>query len=237
MSKEEQIQKYLGHQLTESERKAFEHDLETDSELAVLFEEHKKLKIAIQNSDYQSSKLYLKSIEKNQFGRKKRMMLNWISVAASLVIGFSFIFFNQQNKTSDLFNVYCEAKQNTFQPVVRGQVNSKAFLFYEDENYKAASLEFESMNLENPEDLEKLNLYLGISYLFSEQPTKALKVLESLTPTKEVQYYLMWSFIKLEDNENAKRVNQSLITSHPKWKKEELETVQKSLNNKSTPWF
>lgn len=214
MDKDLLIQKYLKRTLTKVEQANFDKLMEKDSEfkneVAFLEDFHKVAEA--EGEDHLRNLLSDFETEYQPYKKSSRTL--WY-VAASVIalLGMAYFFTIMQPTTSEnLFADNFKPYKNVVHPVVRGaQVldqKTKAFSTYNNRNYEEAILRFEA--LYNQTGTPYYLFYQANAFLANNQVEEAIPLLEKHLETDDslkdkTPWYLAMAYLKLQDNENARR--------------------------------
>jgi predicted Zn-dependent protease len=238
----ETIKKYLTNQLSPIERNAFEQEMENDPFLKESVEGFEMFdeQLTMNNLNTIESSLNNKIDAKiNQTKNGKIILMNAIKfVAAACVIGiFSFMmyrsFFSNKLDEQTIYASYFKPLTNT-DATVRGENDSteeaKAAQAYEKEDYFEAVNFYQKLVANNPDNV-KNNLFLGISFMATNQPKKAIDILNKITTSEEfhfdIQWYLGLAYIKNKEIQNAQSVFANLSKEDNYYQKEASEILEK----------
>lgn len=237
----ETIKKYLANQLTPTERNAFEQEMENDEFLKESVEGFEMLS----NSD---TKLTTIKTELNnqidakvsQYKKSKIISMNVYKLAAAAcIIGILSItayriFFTKKSVNEEqIYATYFKPLTN-IDANVRGENDKsdekKAANAYENEDYFEALNMYQKLVANNPKNI-KNNLFLGISYLATNQSKKAIDVLQTITQSEEyhfdIQWYLALAYIKNKEIQNAQATLSNLTKEENYYQKEAQEILEK----------
>ncbi len=227
MDKQGLLYKYFSNQLSDKDRLHFEELLLTDSEFRAAFDYEKGLKLAIKKSQSEKLKSKLASFEKEIQSKKitrhrKSKVYSW-SIAASIaiLIGVSWFGYNTFSNPNynELFDTNYEPYPNTVHLITRGEAHlseeKKAFIAYESGHYKEAVSLFSTLD----QNLNYLDLYMGISYLNIDDTEKAIELFRK-AETKDHEFkeaanwYLALAYLKNNDEQRAKTVLEKQILKY-----------------------
>ncbi len=216
---ETQIDRYLLNLLTPKEKEAFEAQLKTNKILAREVTQHRELLEDIEEIGRIELKSKLKEIHKDFYPysekpkTKFRKLLFRVAVAAVFlgVLSIGWWWLQQVPTNTELFSQNFEPFELSLNQRSEGDIIfSKIEDLYFQGKYKQAIPLFEdALNGSNLQSSQVL-LGLGISYLQTEQPKKAIIQFDSILVSKdfnfedEAQWYLGLSYLKLNDIDNAK---------------------------------
>jgi len=226
----EDIENYLDESIDSKERTRLKERLEKHSDLYLEVNKHRELKEALNDTDAIAFKEKLIAISKELKAEEensktitqpkiKPAFFNW-KIAATIVViiglGSYFIINSFALNSSKLFTNYFTAYP--LEGVVRGDSISgflkEKFNSYRNGNYRSAVSNLEELKAKHPEK-EVLNLYLGNSYLQTNQIEKAITEFQSIdslsTYYENAQWYLALSFLKTNEETQAKNILKKLL--------------------------
>lgn len=206
---------YLENTLGADDRSAVEARLQNDSGFRQLLEDLKILKESIRQSSRVQLKEELVEIENklsaNPEGKTASLRPWIIGVAASLVlVVVTFLLWPKPTDTQELFAQYFEPYPNVIMPTVRGDLEpdttlmAKAYRAYDSGDYEKAISLFEQVAAKD----EGVYLYLGNSYLATNNPEKAIVCFEKVWNDYDVfdeqaEWYLSMAYLKTGDLKKA----------------------------------
>jgi len=239
----ETIKKYLSNQLSPIDRNAFEQEMENDPFLKESVE-------GWSMNDEQLTMAHLNSFEKEIHERidtkifeQKKSKVLYMNVfkfaAAACVFGilcavaYRVIFTNKNVDEQKIYTAYFKPLTNT-DVTVRGENDTtdeaKAAQAYEKEDYFEALNLYQKLVANNPNNV-KNNLFLGISFLATNQEKRAIDVLSKITQSEEfhfdIQWYLALSYIKNKELQNALATLNNLTKEENYYQKEAQEIIDK----------
>jgi predicted Zn-dependent protease len=117
---------------------------------------------------------------------------------------------------------------------VRGEngltAESQAIQAYEKEDYFEAVNAYQKLVSNNPDNV-KNNLFLGISFLGTNQPKKAIEVLSKLTQSEafhfDIKWYLALAYIKNKELQQAQLLLTNLAEQENYYKNDAQEILDK----------
>lgn len=239
----ETIKKYLANELSPTERNAFEQEMENDDFLKESVEGFE-----MANSQWSNDSIHhIESALNNKIDEKvkenkngKIVFLNFIKLAAAAcfigIISFTVYrsFFSNNNiDEQQIYASYFKPLTNA-DAVVRGENDNsdemKAVQAYEKEDYFEAVNYYQKLVANNPDNV-KNNLFLGISFLGTNQPKKAIDVLNNITTSTEFHYDIYWylalAYIKNKELQNALTTLTFLTKEENFYQKEAKEITEK----------
>lgn len=239
----ELVKKYLANQLSPEERNAFEQEMENDP---FLMESIEGLSVvngqwsidAVEKVEQEiNHKIELKVNEQKK--AKVISMSFFRYAAAACVIGiicftsYNLFFVTKQLDEQAIYASYFKPLTNP-DATVRGEngatEESIAVQAYEKEDYFEAVNAYQKLVANNPDNV-KNNLFLGISFLGTNQPKKAIDVLNKITNSEEfhfdIQWYLALAYIKNKELQNAQTTLSNLTKEENYYQKEAQEILDK----------
>jgi predicted Zn-dependent protease len=240
----ERIKKYLAGELAAAERNAFEQEMENDPFLMESIEgwSTNEPPATMEQLNALEGDLYA-SIDarvKEQPKKGKIIHLSFFRYAvAASVIGIlallSWRLFITPNAVSGQ-EIYASYFKPLTHPdaTVRGEndttTEAQAVAAYEREDYFEAVKHYEKLVANNPDNV-KNNLFLGISFLGSNQPKKAIDILSKITASEEfhfdIQWYLALAYIKSKDISQAQTTLTNLTKEENYYQTEAKEILDK----------
>ncbi|HNC72660.1 MAG TPA: tetratricopeptide repeat protein, partial [Chitinophagales bacterium] len=239
----ELIKKYLADELSPIERNAFEQDMENDPFLKEAVE---GLAMASKKNPKQQLHELEEKLKKNidntiQASSQRKSFTNvfFKYAAAACLIGvlgllsYNLFFIEKTINEQEIFANYYKPLTHP-DATVRGDTKTnaetKAIQAYENENYFEAVNAYQKLVDENPDNV-KNNLFLGISYLSTNQPKKAITHLKSITASEEfhydIQWYLALAYLKNKNIEQAQSIIYHLAHEENYYQKEAKEILEK----------
>lgn len=219
----QKIKQYLNHQLTQEEKYAFELEMENNPFLKEAVEGFELNALQEVDFDQKEKELFdsvnmqLKKRQAEEAVRKepvKRFFsIRYLSIAASFfcVVMLSWFLLNRNKSGSvdsdKLFATYYKPLTNP-DALVRGDYTntSTAVQAYEKEDYFAAVNEYKKLLEDDPRNVKNA-LFLGISYLSTNQPQKAVESLRSILDSQEYSYDIRWylalAYLKTKETNKA----------------------------------
>jgi tetratricopeptide (TPR) repeat protein len=158
----EYIDRYIHNELSDSEKTAFEQQLNTDAEFAEAYQLYASIENTMQNDSQGNQQAFIEKLQplqekyflenpKQKKGKLKKILFIGLAATALLVLVFTLIPFNNTPKTSEaLYAQY--AIYEKVDPTTRGDNDSilnKAAALYNEKNYAAAVPYLEKIKKEN----------------------------------------------------------------------------------------
>lgn len=241
--KNDLIKKYLTDKLSPEERNAFEQEMENDPFLMEAIEG-----LSMVNGKWSMEKLNAldndlqNSIDAKILNPQKGKIISisfFRYAAAACIVGILALVswrLISVEKSIDEQAIYASYFKPLTNPdaTVRGENNdteeSKAIQAYEKEDYFEAVNAYQKLVANNPDNV-KNNLFLGISYLGTNQPKKAIDILNKITTSEEfrfdIQWYLALAYIKNKELQSAQTTLSNLTKEENYYKKEAQEIIDK----------
>lgn len=227
----EKIERYFLGTLSSREKEQFELQLLLDERLAKEVEEMRVARFLLKAAGYEQFKHKLKAyskeieVESNPGFFKHLFEGPWkYAIAASIVIAVALSVWKITPTQNDqLFAQYFLPYPNIEAPTQMGEtaidsttLKQKAYVAYDEGNYENAILLFLQI-VEKQKD-PWVAFYLGNAYLASEKPEKAsvafLNLMEKYPKDagiwEQTQWYLMLSYLKMDEIEKAKEIGEKL---------------------------
>jgi FimV-like protein len=220
MDKEQLLERYFEHQLSEEEHKILQIYLDTDADFAEEFAFQKNVKQAITLNERAELKQKLQSFESAK--STKKWISKW-SVAASIavVLGAGYWFMNQSPDSVELYDQYYQSYPNVVAPTVRGEsttdLKSQAFYEYDSGNYQKSYELFSQLYANDKDDYALF--YSSLSLIELDKPQEAIALMNQFDTNKNNGFtpYFKWykalSYLKVGEKEKATELLQSLSES------------------------
>lgn len=234
MDKEQLIQDYVVNRLSPADKETVEKLLETDASFKEAFTSHKNVVMAYKLSEAENLKTTFQKLEQENAKKQTktfRIPKIWYSaIAAVLLIGFFYIT-NTSTTGDDLFNSHFKVYPNTYLPVTREANETellKAFVAYENEDFKNAALQFEEiLKISNNPNIR---FYYAMTLMNSSKLDRALEQLVLLNGnTFEYQAETLWYtsliYLQKEDFKNAAKQLHDLKRLNATFKSKERERI------------
>lgn len=227
------FEQYYENKLGAKEKRAIEEELNQNTGLKISYDRFLQDRLLIKelakdDLRIQAAELLRKNSEQENDTKKKRNVftLPIFRIAASLaiLITASVIWYNQAGpqSTDDLFAEYFEPLQPSFS---RSDASEEEQFRLAMEAYSNGDLdqairklrEIESTGLEGQNvNMDRIQLYLGISYLGVNDPITAIKKLGQVSPESSYYTDAIWyqclALIKSRETESAKEILEELIS-------------------------
>ncbi len=216
----EKLERYLANQMNEQEHGQFEQLLHENEELAAQLKMHQAFQEIFSDQQDQMRQLIKEVVqEKNEATpvvKMKPFKKYYYLIAASvtlLILGFSFLYLNDQAQPDQLYDDNFRAFDNVLN--IRGADQEstalqEALVYYEQENYKYALSKFDQLADTISQYKDFVLLYMGISHACTSDLDQAVRYLEkSLSISKPpltttVQWYLALVHLKKLNIEKSK---------------------------------
>ncbi|QCK16637.1 tetratricopeptide repeat protein [Mangrovivirga cuniculi] len=234
MNKEELIDRYLAGELNEEEKSNFKKMMDDDPSIAEEVKFRRELKLAIKKSERTQIKEMLSATEK---ARGKSVKINWpmylaaASVAFIFITGLWFFVLNDKPDPDELYVAYYAPYENVVHPIERSEsienLETEAFLAYEQGNYKEARALFSKLEVERKDPY--IQLYLGITLMSMEDYSLATDYFNEYIKSEgklkdRALWYLSLSYLKTGESGKAIQTLKKLIemNGYNRYKAEEL---------------
>lgn len=220
MDKATLIDHYFEGTLSLEDQKQFQELLKSDADFASEVHFQKDVKKAITLETRKQLKEQLQEIESVYTPKKSKKQWLYIAAAIVVLIGILTFFFNQPPSHDKLFATYINPYPNVVTPIVRGnneipELQTRAFLAYEQQNFEQASLLFNQ--LRNETDADFAHFYFGVSSLMKGDAAEAKPAFESVNSSdkfiEQSDWYLALCLLKLKKAEAATAVLDKIIQS------------------------
>ena len=224
LDKEYLINAYFENRLSEIERERFNDLLKTDDEFQEQFNFEKELQNSLRLEHRKELKTFLREADakSNQSQRlpfNKKVWLVAASVVILLVSSFWIINNNSNNPTvENLYASYYQPYENVVYSIERGtrvdDLTSRAFLAYEQSDYRLAAKLFQQLSEEVT--LDYIDFYQGIAMMELGENEKSISYLnhylKSENPLSDrALWYLALNYLKLNNIDEAKKHLDRLI--------------------------
>lgn len=235
------IKKYLANELSPIERNAFEQEMENDPFLKESIEGwlQDETQIPLDKINTIENDLH-NSIDNSIISskKKKNTFINVVklAVAACIISIISLTvyrtFFTSKNVDEQkIYANYFKPLTNT-DVIVRGEndttIETKAAAAYEKEDYFEAVNVYQKIVANNPDNV-KNNLFLGISFLATNQPKKAIEIFNNIIQSEEFHYDIRWylalAYIKNKELQNATTILKTLTKEENYYQKDAVEIL------------
>lgn len=244
------IESYLDSQMSETDRLAFEREMHTDTELAeeVALQRDTRalLKLQGQHSYKQMLQDYDAELEASKVEQPTRKIIQpiwrqtWFRAAAGFAFlliaayGLIYLQFNNRSLSKDAFSPYNNAMTVRDPDAKLNALLQKGMEAYSDEKYEEAIQAFSQLPQDSSQVLARL--YLGISYLATDQAEAAIQELdfvkELASPVQEsASWYMILAQLQVGEQKSALEGLEALISEgSPKYKVDAQALMQKIKN-------
>jgi len=220
----EKIEGYLAEELSNDEVIAFEKEMAMDTELKEEVDKHRDLHRVLQDTDTLRFREKLQKIsaelkEEELAKKNTTSYFSYFKIAASVIviIGAGTLLwnnFNTKNAFSDLYLSYYEPYP--VEDITRGETTSNLSVVmnnYTKGDYDRVIPELQEIP---PSSIsEQLRLYLGNSYLNTNNEREALKQFEIISDTgkyyEDATWYRALTYLKLGENKESSEVLEKII--------------------------
>ncbi len=216
------IEKYIHNRLTSKEELGFNELLKNNEAFKKEVALHTNIKKVVTYEDDLSFRKLISDLEKKSKGAtQKRSYTKWLVAASiALLLGLTY-FINTNNKATgnELFASYFVPYRNVVHPIVRSNeqqdIKAMAFIAYERGEYKKAITLFTNLYITTEEPyylFYKANALLKLEKADEAIPLllKHLKTKDTLTD--KTNWYLALAYLKIEDDQKAKKLLNVIIT-------------------------
>ena len=238
------IEKYLTGQISEEELALLEKEVRHNPDFA----EEVKLKTFLYAKQKSDLKRELLAAKKNTF-KSERTGMRWINfrwlnrIAATLLIGViigATCFLGSVSSSPESTSILLEEKYPP--PALVRNITEKASgnwesarIHYEKGNYTKVVLLIEELSSCSNTTNQEYSLYLGLSYLYQEQPNyeKAAKQLRKLLNPRGkfddvAEWFLGLIYIKQEKHEHATKLLENIVKKQG-WRHAEASSLLKTI--------
>lgn len=222
----DRMDKYLEGAMSEEEIKAFESELQTNSELARAFEQHKETILTIESIGMKDEIAEVIRQNRNQSEKKARTVSfnrSAIAVAASLVILIGAFFFLKPSGTSSGLSLYSSLYQAdpglpTLMGATDNPIFSDAMVSYKEGKYQEALESFNVLSVANPGN-DTLAFYQGICYLELNQTQESIQSFDQIDPSKPIwgnkaEWYKAMAWLKADQVQNAREILEQIAADN-----------------------
>lgn len=222
----EKIEAYLAHTLSQEDTIAFEQEIAANIELQEEVEKHRIMHTTLADQDTLAFKEKLihisakiKQEETANTTLTNRLPLFKIAASIVVLLGVGSLFWytiytKNQTRDLDLYSAYY--KPYPAEDIIRGNANKETEKVVK--HYISGSYDSVVYALEKRPILKKqqaLQIYLGNSYLNTNQEEKAAKEFKNITNTGKyyeiAQWYLSLTYLKLNKSEKTKVLLKEII--------------------------
>lgn len=233
VTKYNQFDRFLNKEMSESEQDHFKAQLAKDEHLSQEFDEYKHLIGSVKELEKEQFRNQLikrgdqfiqqEQINGNNISRATKIRSLWhsknlqkIAAAACIILlmmPVSIYFYTYTTATNQLFNKYYNPYQNVVAATIRGSDKEKAIQeslqSYTAKNYEQAVSDIRNFINKNPDSKSDMGLYLGISFLETDNTEKAINTFQDVIRNGEqfeeqAKWYLAMTFLKKGETEKAK---------------------------------
>lgn len=230
-----QIDAYLSDSMTSEEKKAFEQELKTNSELKNEVELQRKTFALLEAAAYIETKDKIRAINQKSGGSIGGTLLKVAAVLLVLLIPTYFILNNQFND-QHLFADYAQPYPDRITTMGLSDQDyvSEAMEAYNSEEYAKAAKLFKKVRLSGIK-YDQIALYEAVSLTYSGQARVAVELLEKKMD-KESQNYtslewqLILSLLASDQGDKAKTQLKKFLKHNDGYQQEKAESLLKDLN-------
>ncbi len=229
----DKIEAYLARTLPLEEREAFEKEMDENPELQLEVEKHRELHAVFADEDTMAFKQQLIEISRSireeeaaaasTFKTTSRFLKIAASIALIIGIGSAIWYtYTIQDQNNDLYAAYYS--RYPVEDVTRGDkdnVLKNILKDYASGAYKNVIDSLENSNLK--ESNQRLKIYLGNSYLQTENPKDAITQFASITPSSRyyeiAQWYLSLAHLKKNQPKQSIKTLKNIIEFNGSYKR------------------
>lgn len=231
------IDAYLSDSMTSDEKKAFELDLENNSELTKEVELQKKTVALLEAAAFIETKNKIQALNQKKSSGSS-LGGNLLKIAAVLLVLLipTYFILNNQFNDEHLFADYAEPYPDRVTTMGASEDTqlSNAMSAYNKEQYSKAAKLFKSIRLYGS-DNENIVLYEAVSLTYSDQAKEAVKLLsisKKNVPSNQISldWQLVLSLLADNQGKKAKGVLTRFLKSNNGYQQEKAEALQKDLN-------
>lgn len=238
------VQKYIGDELSETKRKDFEQELESNIDLQAELKLYQNVESAVKDNRLELFKIKLNSIHEEILGNQhiyrlfgsKAINLLAASIVVLLTLGSIILFtFYNSNSTIDVFNEYYQPYEMSMTSRnVDSNVDTDlitATNYYTNLDFKNAKLildDLKSMEGDNSQVL----IMLGVSNMELNQLEDAkdnfIAIISANNPfySQQAEWYLTLTYLKLDDKSNALLHLKSIVSDTGFYKEKAIELIK-----------
>lgn len=241
MDKEQLIANYFSNCLSEEEKEQFQYLLNIDTEFKTKVDFETRVKHAIHKKEHQNLKEHFKNLDDSILIERqtpnRKIWLVAASITLLVALTFSYIYFNKDYSSEELYANYYQPAKNVVHPIVRNNDSqtdkNKAFIAYQKEDYVTAEKLFSSLYMSTKNS--ELLFYEGITLLELNKVDGAiLKFKSHLNYSDAVSemtnWYLALAYLKQNDIQNTKTILTEIVNNEAlNYKKEDAKTLLKKL--------
>ncbi|GAA4276004.1 tetratricopeptide repeat protein [Aquimarina mytili] len=219
----EKIERYLTNQLSPEELIDFEREVANTPELQKEIETHKALHDILNDQEAIEVKEKLikvsKEVKKEESSFARSIFSSPLRIAATIVVllGVGTLVWNTLDTTDELRDLYVAhytpfpAEDNT-----RGEINTALQNIMDDYNKGAYDSVVTALEKNtNLVDQKELEVYLGVSYLNTNQEQKAVLQFENISANSRYyeasRWYLSLAYLKLKNTKKTTQILEEII--------------------------
>jgi hypothetical protein len=234
---DQQIEDYLNHNLSESDRQNFERRISEDQELAAMVKDLQEIEEGLHAVGMDHFKNDLRQWEQELAAQNYSVgWKRYLAVAAVItlvIIPAVYLFIAKKPTSEELFLAYYEPYDEMI--TSRGNANDSLGILladgieaYNQGAYQRCSELLQSYMIERPDD-HRVALYLGIAQLEIDQKELAeanfIRAQQDPGFKQQAQWYQALTYLKFEDNKKARDMLNSIITSENHYRKAQAERL------------
>ncbi|MEW7289740.1 tetratricopeptide repeat protein [Aquimarina sp. 2304DJ70-9] len=219
----EKIERYLTNRLSADEVVIFENEMADDSELQKEVAKHKAIHHTLSDQETLEIKEKLikvsKEVKKEESSFTKTLFSSPLRIAATIVVllGVGTLLWNTIDTTDELRNLYA-AHYVPFpaEDITRGEQNTALQSVMNNYNKGAYGKVVKALEKDtNLVGQKELGVYLGTSYLNTDQEQSAILQFENILNTSKYyeasRWYLSLAYLKLKNTQKTKEILEEII--------------------------
>ncbi len=218
----DKIERYLNNTLPEDEFINFEKEIAEHPALAEEVEKHRTLHTILSDTDTLIFKEKLGNIsariKEEEKARKSRLIFWKIAASIAVILGLGSFFWyantSTHNKNQELYLAYYQPFLT--EDVTRGDSDATLqhiMQHYANKHYDSVINGLQGYN--NLAKQKRLQLYLGISYLSTNQEKKALSLFQNIQDSSTYHEIALWyqalTYLKLNQSKKTKQLLKQII--------------------------
>jgi len=227
MEEEQRIMDFLSGAMTESEKQLFLKEIDSNEELKAEVEHYRHIRNMLNDDRTQFSAAVSEIISENQ--PIKRRPIYWVAASVSVLITLLAIYLWKQD--ADSVTLLADQYLEPHKDILTSRSGNEFEIdlsSYKNGNYQQAAIDLQKQLDESYQPVKAL--YLGISYLLSDNPNRANEVLtmiekDQVVFSDDVNWYQSLALIKLNQMEEAKTLLNMLIEEQTIYRKKAEELL------------
>ncbi|GAB5419057.1 MAG: hypothetical protein Crog4KO_05650 [Crocinitomicaceae bacterium] len=228
------IDDYLNNRLSEEDAAKFERDLEADPNLREELELQQKLQRLLEENERLELKKQVANISQTQSkSRAPKSIIFKVAAIILLLLIPTYFYVSNQYTDSSLYEAYEETYADRVTTMGASDDLQEAMLAYNTEKYKKASILLREIRIEKAD--ERLIIYEAVAYRKSDQPEKAIQLLNKYIPKAQFKETLQWelilNYLAAERGEEAEKTLQVFLKDNSGYKQQQAEALLKDLQS------